>query len=84
MGRLRAAGPGAEPSRSSGTFRCRVLWLVPHDRVTDPRGLYASGAPAEAVDPRTLASGGKGLKTGRSEGGPPSATARELGDTLAL
>ncbi|MGW0614976.1 DUF6009 family protein [Streptomyces sp. NPDC002788] len=77
-------GPEAKPSRSSGTFRRRVFWLLPHDRDSDPQGLYATGAPAEAVDPRTLAPGGKGRKTERSEGGPPSATARELGDTLPL
>jgi hypothetical protein len=45
----------AKASRSSGTFRRRVFWLLPHDRDTDPDGLYATGAPAEAVDPRTLA-----------------------------
>ncbi|KKD02411.1 DUF6009 family protein, partial [Streptomyces sp. WM6386] len=27
-------GPGAKPSRSSGTFRRRVFWLLPHDRDT--------------------------------------------------
>ncbi|WP_329537852.1 DUF6009 family protein (plasmid) [Streptomyces sp. NBC_01450] len=72
-------GPGAKPSRSSGTFRRRVFWLLPHDRDTAPEGLYATGVPAEAVDPRTLAPGSKGRKTERSEGGlSPSAT-RELG-----
>ncbi|MDQ0605664.1 hypothetical protein QF037_010097 [Streptomyces canus] len=77
-------GPGAKPSRSSGTFRRRVFWLLPHDRDTDPDGLYATGAPAEAVDPRTLAPGSKGCKTERSEGGPPSSAMRELGITLPL
>ncbi|MFD3839063.1 DUF6009 family protein [Streptomyces sp. NPDC058642] len=77
-------GPGAKPSRSSGTFRRRVFWLLPHDRDTDPEGLYATGAPAEAVDPRTLAPGSKGCKTERSEGGPPSSAMRELGITLPL
>ncbi|GGP00738.1 DUF6009 family protein [Wenjunlia tyrosinilytica] len=43
-----------------------------HARDTDPRSLYATGAPAEAVDPRTLAAGSKGRKTERSECGPPS------------
>jgi hypothetical protein len=65
-------GPRAKPSRSSGTFRRRVFWLLPHDRDTAPEGLYATGAPAEAVDPRTLVPGGKGRKTERSEGGPVS------------
>ncbi|MGW4024074.1 DUF6009 family protein [Streptomyces sp. NPDC005009] len=77
-------GSGAKPSRSSGTFRRRVFWLLPHDRDTDPEGLYAIGAPAEAVDPCTLAPGSKGRKTERSEGGPPSSAMRELGITLPL
>jgi hypothetical protein len=77
-------GPGAKSSRSSGTFRRRVFWLLPHDRDTAPTGLYSSGAPAEAVDPRTLAPGTKGRKTERSEGGPPSSAMQELGITLPL
>ncbi|MEU3877743.1 DUF6009 family protein [Streptomyces sp. NPDC029704] len=77
-------GPAAKPSRSSGTFRRRVFWLLPHDRDSDPEGLYATGAPAEAVDPRTLEPGIKGSKTERSEGGPPSTAMRELGITLPL
>ncbi|MER5563885.1 DUF6009 family protein [Streptomyces sp. NPDC002506] len=77
-------GPKAKASRSSGTFRRRVFWLLPHDRDSDPDGLYSSGAPAEAVDPRTLAARSKGRKTERSEGGPPSAAMQELGITLPL
>lgn len=77
-------GPEAKPSRSSGTFRRRVFWLLPHDRDTDPEGLYATGAPAEAVDPRTLVPGRKGRKTERSEGGPPSSAMEEMGITLPL
>ncbi|MGN5376819.1 DUF6009 family protein [Streptomyces lasalocidi] len=69
-------GPQAKPSRSSGTFRRRVFWLLPHDRDTVPDGLYATGAPAEAVDPCTLAPGSKGRKTARSEGGEASPRAR--------
>lgn len=75
-------GPEARSSRASGTFRRRVFWLLPHDRDTDPQGLYATGAPSESVDPRTLAAGTKGHKTERSEGGPPSSAMRELGITL--
>lgn len=60
-------GPQAKPSRSSGTFRRRVFWLLPHDRDSLPNGLYATGAPAEAVDPTTLEAGSKGRKTERSE-----------------
>ncbi|MFD0034088.1 DUF6009 family protein [Streptomyces sp. NPDC127172] len=76
--------PQAKASRSSGTFRRRVFWLLPHDRDTQPEGLYETGAPAEAVDPRTLEAGMKGYKTERSEGGPPSTAMRELGITLPL
>jgi hypothetical protein len=76
--------PEAKPLRASGTFRRRVFWLLPHDRDSDPDGLYATAAPAEAVDPRSLTPGGKGRKTERSEGGPPSSAMRELGITLPL
>ncbi|MCQ4213363.1 MULTISPECIES: DUF6009 family protein [Streptomyces] len=75
-------GPKAKASRSSGTFRRRVFWLLPHDRDSAPDGLYATGAPAEAVDPRTLAARVKGYKTERSEGGPPSKAMQELDITL--
>lgn len=74
--------PKARSSRVSGTFVRRVFWLLPHDRDGQPTGLYASGAPSEAVDPRTVAPGIKGYKTQRSEGGPESAAMRELGMTL--
>ncbi|MER5466247.1 DUF6009 family protein [Streptomyces sp. NPDC002668] len=77
-------GPKAKASRSSGTFRRRVFWLLPHDRDSDPDGVYATGAPAEAIDPRTLAPASKGRKTERSEGGPPSSAMQELGITLPL
>ncbi|MFF8414833.1 DUF6009 family protein [Streptomyces omiyaensis] len=74
----------AKASRASGTFRRRVFWLLPHDRDTTPHGLYASSAPAEAIDPLTLAPTIKGRKTERSEGGPPSSAMQELGITLPL
>ncbi|MDQ0784853.1 DUF6009 family protein [Streptomyces sp. B3I8] len=77
-------GPTAKPSRQSGTFRRRVFWLLPHDRDSQPAGLYARSAPAEAVDPRTLEPRAKGYKTERSEGGPPSSAMRQLGITLPL
>ncbi|MFF5639802.1 DUF6009 family protein [Streptomyces sp. NPDC012825] len=77
-------GPGAKASRASGTFRRRVFWLLPHDRDTEPEGLYASSAPAEAVDPETLEPATKGRKTERSEGGPPSSAMQELGISLPL
>lgn len=77
-------GPRAKASRSSGTFRRSVFWLLPHDRDTQPQGLYATGAPAEAIAPRTLGAGSKGFRTERSEGGPPSTAMQELGITLPL
>ncbi|MFM9499008.1 DUF6009 family protein [Streptomyces galilaeus] len=52
----------ARPSPASGTFRRRVFWLLPHDRDSDPQGLYAKSAPAEAVDPRTVQAKIKGTK----------------------
>lgn len=75
-------GTGARSSRASGTFLRRVFWLAPHDRDGRPGGLYASGAPSEAVDPRTVFPRIKGYKTQRSEGGPESEAMRELGITL--
>ncbi|NUK22850.1 transcription factor [Streptomyces lunaelactis] len=75
-------GSQARSSRASGTFLRRVFWLLPHDRDGQPEGLYASGAPSEAVDPRTIAPRIKGYKTQRSEGGPESEAMRELGITL--
>ncbi|MEU5282142.1 DUF6009 family protein [Streptomyces asoensis] len=77
-------GPNAKASRASGTFRRRVFWLLPHDRDTEPNGLYAKSAPAEAVDPRTLKPRVKGYKTECSEGGPPSLAMQELGIQLPL
>ncbi|WP_225640880.1 DUF6009 family protein [Streptomyces werraensis] len=74
----------AKPSRASGTFRRRVFWLLPHDRDSDPGGLYARSAPAEAIDPRTLRPRVKGYKTERSEGGPPSKAMQDRGHTLPL
>jgi hypothetical protein len=75
-------GPDARASAASGTFRRRVFWLLPHDRDQQPDGLYATGAPSEAVDPRTLAPKVAGYKTERSEGGPASEAMLELGRTL--
>ncbi|MFE3901405.1 DUF6009 family protein [Streptomyces sp. NPDC059153] len=71
-------GPTSRSSRASGTFLRRVFWLLPHDRDGQPDGLYASGAPSEAVDPRTLAPRVKGCKTRRSEGGPLSDSPHSL------
>jgi hypothetical protein len=72
----------AKPSPASGTFRRRVFWLLPHDRDEQPKGLYATGAPSEAIDPRTIQARVKGYKTERSEGGPASPAMREAGIVL--
>ncbi|WP_442815823.1 DUF6009 family protein [Streptomyces sp. NBC_01207] len=67
--RLRGRPPGIPQGHADaaagdgGTFRRRVVWLLPHDRNTVPDGLYASGAPAEAVDPTTLTARSKGRKS---------------------
>ena len=71
----------AKASRASGTFRRRVFWLLPHDRDTQPEGLYARSAPAEAIDPRTLKPRIKGYRTERSEGGSGSAETHEFDRT---
>lgn len=68
-------GPTAKASRASGTFLRRVMWLASHGRDQDPDGLYATGAPSEAVDPRTIRPGTRGDKTDRSQGRSPSTTA---------
>ncbi|MEV4113287.1 DUF6009 family protein [Nonomuraea sp. NPDC049695] len=75
-------GPAAKGSPASGAFLRRVFWLAPHDRDQQPQGFYSTGAPVEAVDPRTLAPRVPGRKTERSEGGPPSPAMVELGITL--
>ncbi|MFF6984718.1 DUF6009 family protein [Streptomyces sp. NPDC008343] len=70
-------GSRAKASPCSGTFRRRVFWLLPHDRDSDPKGVYATGTPAEAIDPRTLVPARKGYKTERSDGRPPCSRCEE-------
>ncbi|MFI1441771.1 DUF6009 family protein [Streptomyces fructofermentans] len=77
-------GKDAKPSRHSGTFRRRVFWLLPHDRDQQPNGLYETGAPSEAIDPRTVTPRVKGYKTERSEGGPASPAMIALGIVLPV
>ncbi|MER7847416.1 DUF6009 family protein [Kitasatospora sp. NPDC096077] len=60
---------GAEADPDSGLHRRRVFFLLPHDRDLDPDGLYAAGAPGEAVDPRTVRPRTVGQKTPRSQRG---------------
>ncbi|MFD9592062.1 DUF6009 family protein [Kitasatospora sp. NPDC059973] len=64
----------AEADPDSGLYRRRVFFLLPHDRDLDPDGLYAAGAPGEAVDPRTVHPRGVGHKTSRSQHGAGAPT----------
>ncbi|MDX3537363.1 DUF6009 family protein [Streptomyces sp. MB09-01] len=65
----------AEADPDSGLQLRRVFFLLPHDRDTEPDGLYQEGAPGEAVDPRTIEPRRVGEKTPRSQGGPGAAIA---------
>ncbi|WP_331738500.1 DUF6009 family protein [Embleya sp. NBC_00896] len=59
----------AEADPDSGLHLRRVFFLLPHDRDTQPTGLYEDGAPGEAVDPSTIEPGRVGEKTPRSQRG---------------
>ncbi|MCJ1678319.1 DUF6009 family protein [Streptomyces sp. APSN-46.1] len=52
-----------------GMFSRRLFWVKEHDRSEQPDGVYSSGAPTEAVDPRTVAPGVPGELTERAWGG---------------
>uniref|UniRef100_A0AAU2W3R7 DUF6009 family protein n=1 Tax=Streptomyces sp. NBC_00008 TaxID=2903610 RepID=A0AAU2W3R7_9ACTN len=62
-------GADAEADPDSGLYRRRVFFLLPHDRDSDPEGVYRQGAPGEAVDPRTIEPNRVGEKTPRSQQG---------------
>jgi hypothetical protein len=64
----------AQADPDSGLYRRRVFFLLPHDRDVDPEGLYAAGAPGEAVDPRTVEPKCVGRKTPRSQRGAAART----------
>ncbi|MDX2918395.1 MULTISPECIES: DUF6009 family protein [Streptomycetaceae] len=68
-------GADAEADPDSGLYRRRVFFLLPHDRDSDPEGVYRQGAPGEAVDPRTIEPNRVGEKTPRSQLGTSSAVA---------
>lgn len=59
------ADAAADPD--SGLYRRRVFFLLPHDRDSEPDGVYRRGAPGEAVDPRTIRPNHVGEKTPRSQ-----------------
>lgn len=61
---------GDAPSGERG-FHRRVFYLAPHDRNADPANhTYRTGAPCEAVDPRTVGVGIQGRLTQRAWGRP--------------
>ncbi|WP_348542157.1 DUF6009 family protein [Streptomyces sp. SAI-135] len=70
MGRGRLIGwanpaPTAKP-RTSPTFRCRVFWLMPHDRDSRLDSETAKSAPSATIDPCTLEPRVQGCKTERA------------------
>jgi hypothetical protein len=65
----------AQADPDSGLYRRRVFFLLPHDRDLEPQGLYAAGAPGEAVDPRTIQPRCVGEKTPRSQTGSGAGSA---------
>lgn len=65
---LRPDATGSAP----GTFERRAFWVAAHDRDSEPSGVYRSGAPSEAVDPRTIAPGEPGELTDRAWGCRPA------------
>ena len=64
---LRAEAPAGP---ADGRFARRVFWVKDGDRSDTPEGAYSTGAPAEAVDPRTVAPRVWGVLTDRAWGGP--------------
>jgi hypothetical protein len=50
-------GYGEARERGRGLYRRRIFYLRDTDRYFDPLGAYCYGAPAEAVDPMTVAAG---------------------------
>ncbi len=64
----------AEPHPDSGLYKCRVLFVLPHDRDSHPDGVYREGAAGEAVDPRTIQPKKPGAKTPRFQRGPAAIT----------
>jgi len=55
-------------SHFPGRFTRRVFFLKAYDRDSGPNGVYSTGAPAEAVDPRTISPGVAAWLTPRAWG----------------
>ncbi|MFE2867253.1 DUF6009 family protein [Embleya sp. NPDC059259] len=72
---LRADAPR---NGAPGRFTRRVFWVKEHDRSEQPDGVYKTGAPSEAVDPRTVAAGVFGSLTDRAWGAPLPAALADL------
>jgi hypothetical protein len=58
--------PNAPNNGYPGRFYRRVFYLRDHDRPNNPSGVYRTGSPVEAVDPRTVRPGVPGLLTDRA------------------
>jgi len=58
------------PTYENRHYRRRFFWLKEHDRYYEPEGIYKTGAPTEAVDPRTVTPGVAGDLTERALGMP--------------
>jgi hypothetical protein len=57
LGGSRLVGYGEARKSGRGLYRRRIFYLRDTDRDLDPMGAYRYGAPAEAVDPMTVAAG---------------------------
>ncbi|MFE6272218.1 DUF6009 family protein [Streptomyces goshikiensis] len=62
--------PATTATRDSGRYDRRTFWLLPTDRSESDDSPYATYAPLEAVDPRTVAPGQPGRLTERAWGSP--------------
>lgn len=51
-------------------FTRRLFWIADHDRSEQPDGVYRTGAPVEAVDPRSVRPCIRGTLTERAWGKP--------------
>jgi hypothetical protein len=61
--------PGARRAWPGDFYERRVFWLNDHDRDRRPDGVYRTGTPVEAVDPRTVFPGVPGRLTERARYG---------------
>jgi hypothetical protein len=57
-----------EAKAKRGLYKRRYFWLNSNDRYYKPDGIYKTGCPSEAVDPRTIRAGKPGEQTSRALG----------------